>query len=66
MYLANKLSLAAVAPLLAGALLSIDIACRHGAQQQTRRSSVRRTNDETDGRTDGQTDRRMDRRPTVP
>jgi len=57
MYLAHKLSLAAVAPLLAGALLSIDISCRHGAQQQTRRSS---------GRTDGQTDKRMDRRPTVP
>jgi len=27
--------------------LSINISCRHGAQQQTRRSGVRQANDET-------------------
>jgi len=46
---------AAAAPLLLGARLpplSIDISCVRGAQQQTRRSSVVRSNDGTDGRTD--------------
>jgi len=32
---------------------SIDIACPRGAQQQTRRSSVRRENGGTDRQTDG-------------
>jgi len=39
-------------------LPSIDICCRRGAQQQTRRSGVRRVNDETDSQTDRQTDGR--------
>jgi len=33
--------------------LSIDISCRHGAQQQTRGSGARRANDGTDTQTDG-------------
>ena len=37
---------------------SIDIFCRPGAQQQTRRNSVWRANNGTDGRTDKRTDRR--------
>jgi len=45
----------AAAPLLLGARrppLSIDISYRHGAQQQTRRTSLLRSNDGTDRRTD--------------
>jgi len=51
----------AAAPLLllsAGARCTIDIFCRPGAQQQTRRNSVWRANNGTDGRTDKRTDRR--------
>jgi len=36
-------------------LLSIDISCWYGAQQQTRRNGVRRTNDGTHTETDKQT-----------
>jgi len=46
----------AAAPLLLGVRrppLSIDISCRHSAQQQTRRSGVLRANCGTDGQTDG-------------
>jgi len=42
----------AAAPLLLGAwhpLLSIDIFCPHGAQQQTRRMLLRQTGGQTDG-----------------
>ena len=45
----------AAAPLLLGARslpLSIDISRPHGAQQQTRRTPQRLSNDGTDGRTD--------------
>ena len=42
----------AAAPLL----LSIDISCPRGAQQQTRRTLLQRSIDRTDGRTDGRTD----------
>jgi len=47
------------ASLLLGAgapLLSIDISFPHGAQQQTRRTPLLRSNDGTARRTDGQTD----------
>jgi len=50
------LAFAAVALLLPRArrpALSIDVSCRHGAQQQTRRSGARRANDGTDTQTDG-------------
>ena len=54
----------AAAPLLLGARrppLSIDISCPHGAQQQTRRTLLLRSNNGTDGRTDGRTpDRYID------
>jgi len=46
----------AAAPLLLVARLlplSIDISYRHGAQQQTRRTSLQLSNDGTDRRTDG-------------
>jgi len=38
--------------------LSIDISCPHGAQQQTRRTLLLRSNDGTGRRTDGRTDTR--------
>ena len=57
----------AAAPLLLGARrppLSIDISCSHGAQQQTRRTPLLRSNDGTvDGRIDAQTDRGTDTGP---
>jgi len=43
------------------AVAVVDICCRHGAQQQTRRTPW--VQDGTDG-ADGQTDRRMDGRPS--
>ena len=55
------------APLLLGARrppLSIDTSCPHGAQQQTHRTPLMRSNDGTDRRTDGRTpDRYTDRAP---
>jgi len=48
---------AAAAPLLLGARrppLSIDLSCLRGAQQQTRRTLLQRSIDETDRQTDGQ------------
>ena len=51
-------ALAAAAPLLLSAgtcLLSIDMSCPHGAQQQTRRTPLLLSIDGTDRRTEGRT-----------
>ena len=43
---------------LGGRRVSIDISCPPGPRQQTRRTFLQRSTDETDGRTDGRTGRR--------
>jgi len=46
-------------------LLSIDVSCLHGAQQQTRRTLLLRWNDGTDGWTVGRTDAKPFLEPVV-
>jgi len=49
----------------AGTRLSIDISCLQGAQQQTRRTPLLLSIEQTDGPSDGHADRRTDRGSTT-